>query len=797
MKFTLSWLKEHLETSASIKEISESLTMRGFEVESVKEVDSFLENFTVVKIIKIEPHLKSDKLIVCHVETGSGLLQVICDDLNVRIGMKSLLARQSSKEETIHGLKSHGMFFSARELQPGEDSFRVLELPADTPTGATALEVLALDPVFEIVVTPNRPDCLGVQGIARELAATGLGVFKTALSVPVPGVYVSPLTITRTLAAEIACPMFVGRFIRGVQNGPSPLWLQRRLMAVGLRPVSALVDITNLLSLDAARPLHIFDSDKLKGSLTIRFALKGEIFHAINDKKYILQNDMLVIADNIGPQSLAGLIGGKATACSETTVNVFLESALFNPTCIAQTGRLLSIESEARYRFERGLDPAAVRRGAEGATRLIIDLCGGEASTLVISGTEPAWRRTLSVRLERFRRLTGFNLPASIMRKFLNAVGCTVIIEEKNVLTVVPPSWRHDLEAEDNIIEEIVRLHGYHNVPSIPLSSPCFPISTRVLTPSQQRQSQIRRTLAARGMLETITLSFMSSKNAALFKGCGFKGCGISLANPMSAALDTLRPSLLPNLILAARRNATYGMPDSALFEIGPQFYGDKPGEQQLIAAGIRTGYAGQRHWSRPSPRSVDVFDVKADAMAIPAIIGVPLEELQTDRVSVPPWYHPGRSGALQLGPIILGWFGEIHPLIIRTLDAQSPLVGFEILLENLSFLNEKLSPPPLNLSPFHPVVRDFAFVMDNTVPAEKVLKAARDSHKSLIVAVHVFDLYEGLEENRKSLAISVTLQPTKKPFTDKDIESLSSHLIESVFQATGAMLRRPQRNSL
>ncbi len=802
MKFSLSWLKEHLETSATVPEIREKLTMIGLEVENVKEFPPSLDNFTVVEILKTEKHTHLDQLIVCQVETGSGLLQVICEASNVRTGMKSLLARPGVispfsgklfQEKTIHGIKSQGMLCSAWELQLGEDSSRVLELPADVPTGATALEVLARDPVFEIVVAPNRPDCLGVQGVARELAATGLGVFKTVPSVPVSGTYISPLTLTRTVAAEMACPIFVGRFIRGVHNGPSPMWLQRRLMAVGLRPISALVDITNLLSLDVARPLHVFDADNLKGSLTVRLARDGEILHAIDNKTYVLQNNMLVIADNIGPQSLAGLIGGTATACSEKTVNVFLESALFEQTWVARAGRTLAIESEARCRFERGLDPAAVIAGAERATRLMIDLCGGEASTLVVSGTEPIWRRTLSLRPERFRRLTGFELPVSIMQKCLNVVGCTVRVRANNVLTVTPPSWRRDLEAEDNLVEEIVRLHGYQNVPSISLPLPKVPVPTHVLIKSQQRQSQLRRTLAARGMLETITWSFMSSTNAALFD----EDRGISLANPMSTALDTLRPSLLPNLILAARRNAAYGMPDSALFEVGPQFYGDTPGAQQLVAAGIRTGYARPRHWSRPSPRSVDVFDVKADAMALPAILGVPLKELQISRESVPRWYHPGRSSALKLGHTVLGWFGEIHPLVIRALDAQSPLVGFEILLETLFPLNPlKASSrhPPLNLPPFHPVVRDFAFVVDSTVPAETILKAARDSNKSLIVAVQVFDLYEGFEENRKSLAISVTLQPKERPLTDTDIEALSSHLIQSVFQATGAMLRRPQR---
>ena len=802
MKFTLSWLKEHFKTSATITEIRTALTRLGLEVESVQEFDHALHNCTVVHILKVEQHKHVNRLIVCQVDTGSGLLQIICESSNVRVGMKSLLGRPGTispfsgklvKEETINGIKSQGILYTDKELLLGDLSNRVLELPADAPIGATAFDVLTLDPVLEVVVTPNRPDCLGVQGIARELAAAGLGMLRILPTVPVPGTYTCPLTIIRAAAAEMACPMFVGRLIRGVQNGPSPMWLQRRLLSVGLRSVSALVDITNLLCLDAARPLHVFDADKLKGSLTVRLAQEGETLPTIDNKTYSLHQDMLIIADDTGPQALAGLIGGTAAACSESTVNVFLEAALFEPTLVSRTGRKLAIESEARYRFERGIDPAAVTSGAERATRLILDLCGGDASTLVISGTEPAWQRTLCLRLEHFRRLTGFDLPVVAMQHFLNAVGCIVDIEGENVLTVTPPSWRRDLEAEHNLIEEIIRLHGYHKVPPIPLPLPSVPASTGLLTPIQKKQSQIRRTLAARGMLEIITWSFMSSINATFFS----EDRSIALANPMSADLDTLRPSLLPNLILAARYNAAHGMPDSALFEIGPQFHGKTPGAQKLIAAGIRTGYTRQRHWRNPSPRLVDVFDAKADAMAITTVFGISYTTLHISKTCIPHWYHPGRSGVLQLGSTVLGWFGEIHPYVMHALEVQKPLVCFEIVLDRLLSLQMSWSRMPLNLSPFHPVVRDFAFVIDKAVPAASVLQAVKESEESLIVAVQVFDLYEGLEENRKSLAISITIQPTEQPLTDKDIEGLSSRLIHSVFQATGAMLRGSQSKTL
>ncbi|VBB69577.1 Phenylalanyl-tRNA synthetase beta chain [invertebrate metagenome] len=800
MKFTLSWLEEYLETSATVAEIAETLTMIGLEVKSVQAADPALNNFTVVHILSVESHPHADPFLVCQVETGSELIQVICSESNVRAGMKSLLARPGVimplsgkrwRQESIRGIESQGMLCSAWELQIGDDS-GVLELPTDAPIGAKALEVLTLDPVLDIGITPNRADCLGVQGIARELAAAGLGVLRITRPLPVPGTYTSPLTVTR--AAEGACPIFVGRFIRDVRNRKSPRWLRRRLRAVGLPSVSTLVDITNLLSLDAARPLHVFDADKITGTLKVRFAQAGETLAALDNKTYSLQRDMLIIADDVGPQALAGLIGGTSVACSESTTNVFLESALFDPVRIARAGRILAIESESRHRFERGVDPAAVTAGAERATRLILNLCGGEASALIISGAEPAWQKTLYLRPELFRSLTGFNLPVSVMQHFLDAVGCTVVVGENDVLTVTPPSWRSDLSTEHNLVEEIVRLHGYDSIPIEQLRLNSVPVPAHVLFPVQKVRSQIRRALAARGMLETLTWSFISSTNAALFNDGNVSA--LTLANPMSADLDTLRPSLLPNLIRAASRNAAHGMPDSAFFEIGPQFYGDKPGEQKLITAGIRTGYVETRNWNSSSPRMVDIFDAKSDAMAVLVIAGVPVAALQIGSIGVPTWYHPGRSGTLQSGPTVLGWFGEIHPHVVRALNAPGLLVGFEIVLDALPGIRSSWGRSPLKVPHFHPVLRDFAFVMDNAVPAEAVLQAARSVDETLIVAVQVFDVYRGLEANRKSLAISVTLQPTERTLTDQDIESISSRLIKAVCKATGATLRGPSRVS-
>ena len=788
MKFTLSWLKEYLSTPAPASEIAEALTRIGIEVESFTTPDPALEDFIVAHVIAMERHPQADRLNVCQVDTGSGLLQVVCGAPNAHVGMKGILARPGvtipASGERLHkgvirGVESAGMLCSARELNLGTDEAGVIALPAETQAGAKALDVIVFDPVFDVAVTPNRADCLGVQGIARDLAAAGLGVFTPG---PVPAVasaFQSPLGVLRAPEAEALCPLFVGRFIRGVRNGPSPEGVQRRLAAVGLRPISALVDITNLLSLEAARPLHVFDAERLQGgSVTVRLAREGESLAALNDKTYPLSADMLVIADAAGPQALAGLIGGTQSACCDSTTTVFLESALFDPGCVARAGRALGIESDARHRFERGVDPASAVVGAEWATRLILAWCGGEASDLVIAGAEPTWRRTITLRADRVYRLTGRAFPVPVLRHRLCSLGCTVSGEDE-ALTVAPPSWRRDLEGEHDLIEEIVRLEGYDQVPAESLAPPpTTPPPT--VPPTWRRRSQVRRTLAARGMMETITWSFMASQHAALF-AAGSAGCG--LMNPISADLDALRPSLVPNLVRAVRRNAAHDMPDVALFEIGPQFDGMA---QKLVVAGVRAGHDGPRHWSRPV-RAVDVFDAKADAWAVLMAAGVPLARLKVD-AAAPHWYHPGRSGVIRFEAMDLGWFGEIHPRLAHALDVKGPLVGFEIFLEALPPSDRTKS--SLKIPPFHPVVRDFAFVVENSVSAEQMRKAAHGVETALITAVEVFDIYEGLGDGCKSLAVSMTLQPTAKTMTDQEIEDLSARIIDAVIQTTGATLR-------
>ncbi|KAF0117408.1 MAG: phenylalanyl-tRNA synthetase beta chain [Rhodospirillaceae bacterium] len=794
MKFTLSWLKEYLATPAPAHEIAEALTLIGLEVESFTAPDPALEEFIVAHVIAMERHPRADRLNVCQVDTGSTLLQVVCGAPNAHVGMKGILARpgviipasgERLQKGVIRGVESAGMLCSARELNLGADEAGVIALPAETPVGAKALDVIVFDPVFDVAVTPNRADCLGVRGIARDLAAVGFGVFTPKLAPAVAGAFQSPLRVVRAPEAEALCPLFVGRFIRGVRNGPSPEGVQRRLAAVGLRPISALVDITNLLSLEAARPLHVFDADRLRGeSVTVRLAREGESLAALNDKTYPLSAEMLVIADAVGPQALAGLMGGTESACCESTTTVFLESALFDPGCVARAGRALAIESDARHRFERGVDPASAVEGAEWATRLILAWCGGEASSLVIAGAEPAWQRTIPLRAERLYRLTGRALPVTTLHHRLHSLGCTVQRAEGSaVLTVIPPSWRRDLEAEHDLIEEVVRLEGYDQVPAEPLPRQPATAPPPTVPPTWQQRSEVRRTLAARGMLETLTWSFMASNHVALLVA---DSAARGLMNPISADLDTLRPSLLPNLIRAVRRNAAHDMPDVALFEIGPQFDGMTPGAQKLVVAGVRAGHDGPRHWSKPA-QSVDVFDAKADAWAVLTAAGAPLARLQVD-AAAPRWYHPGRSGVIRLDATELGWFGEMHPRLARALDVKGPLVGFEIFLEALPPPDR--AKPPLKIPPFHPVVRDFAFVVEDCVSAEQVLKAARSADEALIAAVDVFDIYEGLGKGYQSLAVSVTLQPTEKTMTDQEIDAISTRIIDAVIQATGATLR-------
>ncbi len=796
MKTTLSWLKSHLDTEAPIAAIAERLVMLGHDVDGIADRGGALAGFVVARVVSAEPHPNADRLRVCVVDNGTSETQVVCGAPNARTGMKGVFGPAGVRipktgmvlaESAIRGVASKGMLMSAAELALGEDHSGIIELPSDAPVGTSYAALLGLDdPVIDLKVTPNRADCLGVRGIARDLAASGIGRLKPLDTTPVEGRFRSPIAIH--IEDRKACPLFLGRHIRGLKNGPSPRWLRDCLEAIGLRPISALVDITNFVTFDINRPLHVFDAAKLAGDLTVRFARPGEKLLALNGREYELDPEITAIADPAGVQSLGGVIGGEATGCTEATTEVFVEAALFDPIRTAATGRRLEIVSDARYRFERGIDPAFVGPGLEVATRLILELCGGEASEVVVAGAEPQWRRDYRLRPERMSGLGGLHVPPAESRTVLEALGCAVAdaAEHAGSLTVSPPPWRGDIEGEADLVEEVLRIKGYDHIPAVPL-----PRDTAVSRPAidapRRRLELVRRTLAERGLVEAVTFSFISAAAAELFGGAKPE---LRLVNPISADLDAMRPSVLPGLVEAARRNADRGFPDVALFELGPLYRSDQPDGQADVAAGLRAGRLGPRDWREP-PREADLFDAKADALAALAAAGAAVDNIQS-AADPPPWYHPGRAGRLRLGPLELGHFGELHPDVLETLDAKGPIAAFEVFLDAVPLPRAGRARPPLRLTVLQPVERDFAFIVDRDLPAETLLRAARAVDRQLVTKIRLFDVYEGagLPEGKKSLAISVTLQPQEATLTDAEIEAFSKRMVTAVEKATGGTLR-------
>jgi phenylalanyl-tRNA synthetase beta chain len=800
MKFTLSWLKAHLDTGADVDTISEKLTALGLEVEEVIDRSKGLAAFKVAYVVSAEKHPDADKLRVCMVDTGSETVQVVCGAPNARTGMKGVFAPTGTtipatgvelKKGVIRGVESNGMLCSEREMGLSDEHNGIIDLPEDAPVGVSFATVLGLDdPLIDISLTPDRADCAGVRGVARDLSAAGLGPLKPLDTTPVPGQFTSPVSVTLDFPEDQteACPMFVGRLIRGVKNGPSPRWLQDRLLSIGLRPISALVDITNLLTFDVARPLHVFDAGKLQGSLTIRPAQAGETLMALNGKEYTLEPGMTVIADDSGVVSLGAVMGGESTGVTETTTEVFLEVALFDPVRTAQTGRKLSIDSDARYRFERGVDPAFVLPGAEIATRLILEICGGEASELVIAGQEPDWHRTLTLRPARVLSLGGVDVPVPEQVRILEALGCGVQTRDDGVMDVSIPSWRADIHGEADLVEEVLRVYGYDHIPAIPLERTSA-ITKPALNLKQKRVVTAKRVLAERGLSEAVTWSFMSSAHIDLFGGVPDE---LRLLNPISADLDVMRPSILPNLIQAVGRNADRGYADAGLFEVGPMFRDPSPQGQDTVAAGVRSGLMVPRQWAQKQ-RPVDAFDAKADALAVLDQVGAPTANLQVT-TDAPGWYHPGRSGVLRLGPTVLARFGEMHPEVLEILGVKGPVVAFEVMLDAVPLPKKKsgTARPLLRLPMFQPIQRDFAFVVDASVEAEKLVRAAKGADKTLISDVSVFDVYQGqgIEPGRKSLAITVTIQPTAKPLTEPEIDAIGARIVAAVAKATGGTLR-------
>lgn len=801
MKFTLSWLKEHLETDATLDDVVEKLTAVGLEVEDVVDRAAELKDFTICHVIEAVQHPDADRLRVCKVDTGSETVQVVCGAPNAKTGMMGVFARSGLtvpgtglllKPSKIRGVESNGMLVSEREMGMSDEHDGIIELAGDAPLGEPFAPFMGLDdPMIEIAITPNRQECLGVYGVARDLAAAGLGTLKQPdLSGP-EGAFESPIGVRFTYddpETADACPAFHGCYVRGVKNGPSPKWLQEKLLSIGLRPISALVDITNLVTYDLGRPLHVFDADKVQGDIQVRLSRNGEKVEGVVGGIYEMSGEECVIADDGGAHSLGGVMGGLSNGATAESVNVFIESAWFDPVRTARTGRAHGIDSDARYRFERGVDPESVAWGIKVGTRLVTELCGGEASEIVTCGEIPDITKPVTLRHSRIRALGGVEVPEADAKRILSDLGYQVSGGGEAIETVTP-SWRIDIDGEADLVEDVVRIWGYDKIQTARLPR-LSEVATPSLTAAQRNMRTVRRVLAGRGMVEAVSWSFLPRAQAELFGGGQDE---MILSNPISADLDCMRPSNLPNLISAAGRNADRGIPDVALFEAGPQYRDTMPTGQDIVTAGIRRGQIGERHWAGGA-RPVDAFDAKADALAALASVGVDASKPQV-AAEAPAWYHPGRSGVIRLGPKnVLAAFGEIHPAVLDAMDVKGPLVGFEVFMDRVPLpkAGRKATRPPLEVSDLPAVNRDFAFVVETGVAVADIIRAAQGADKKLIERVHIFDIYEGdrIGEGMKSVAIGVRMQPADKTLTDEEIDAVAAKIVTNVKKTTGGELR-------
>jgi len=801
MKFTLSWLKDHLDTTASVDEITYALTDLGLEVEEVINPADTLGAFRICRVIEAKQHPDADRLRLCRVETypngpdgGAEEIQVVCGAPNARTGMVGVFAPVGThipgtgvdlKPGVIRGVESNGMLCSEREMMISDDHDGIIDLPEDAPLGERFIDYRDLnDPVIDIAITPNRPDALGVRGIARDLAARGLGTLKPEKTAQVEGTFDSPITVTIDDDTRTdGCEVFMGRLIRGVKNGPSPQWLQQRLKAIGLRPISALVDVTNFFTYDMNRPLHVFDADKVNGNLRVHRTAGGETLIGLDEKEYTFGPGMVVISDDTGVESIAGIMGGLETGCTEGTTNVFLEAAVWDTIQIAKTGRALKINSDARYRNERGIDPEFNAPAIELATQMIIDLCGGQASDVVTAGAVPDVSRAYKLDTDRVQSLVGMEIPADEQRATLKALGFDIAGDMAQV-----PSWRPDVQGSADLVEEVARVASLTKLVGRPMSREHVGVPKPVLTPIQKREGIARRTMAALGYNECVTYSFIDKASAERFGGGGDASM---LENPISSEMSHMRPSLLPGLLQAAARNQARGFSDLALFEVGPVFHGAEPEEQEVLVTGILVGHTGpkDRFGSR---RPVDTFDAKADIEAVLASVGAPAKLMHLRDMNA--WWHPGRSAKLSLGPKnVLGAFGELHPKAIAEANVKGPVVAFAVHIANVPFPKSKSATrAALGASDLQPVERDFAFVVAADVAAQTLVNAAAGADKALIGEVRVFDEFMGgsLGEGMKSLAITVRLQPRDKTLTDEDIEAVASKIVAKVEKATGGVLR-------
>jgi len=833
MKFTLPWLKDYLDTNADLPAILEAMTQAGLEVEDAHDPKDALKQFTVCRIVSAKQHPNADKLQVCQVDTVDGMKEIVCGGLNARPGLVTAYAPIGAYipgsgitlvPKPVRGVVSNGMLCSGGEMQTDEDPFRlriarfddwkfrpealgiseeqaiadggIIELPDTLKVGSSVADALALDTVIDFEVTPNRPDWLGVTGIARDLGAKGIGKFTLPEVTPVPGKFKSPVTVK--ISDETACPTFAGRLIRGVKNGPSPDWMQKRLKAIGINPKNMLVDVTNYISFDRCRPLHVYDAKKLKGDIVARLGMADDSFVALDGKTYSNLSEMCVIADDSGAIGLGGVMGGESTGCSIETVDVFIESAYFDANRTARTGRATGIISDARFRNERGIDPQSCVEGIELATKLILETCGGEASEVIVAGKAPDGPTPVAFKPRDMKRLTGLDMPAKRMEQILRALGFEPVVPTKaqhdndTIWATKVPSWRPDVEGSADIVEELIRIEGYDKLPNEPLPAPEGPARV-VVTPLQNRVRTARRVLAGRGFLETVTWSFMFHTKAALMIGGANKlQDALTIDNPIASDLDYMRPSMLANLAEAAQRNADHGASDVRLFEAGPVYPGDKPEDQRMHVAAVVKAAKG-RDW-QGAPAAYNAFSAKADLFAILQALDQSPDKFQVGAAEGAHW-HPGRAATLRLGPKqIVASFGELHPAFLKALRVDGPVLAIELALDALPAAKAKAGKtrPVLDKADQTPVNRDFAFVVDEKVPAGDITRMAMKADPKLITAARVFDVYRGasIGEGKKSVAIEVTLQARGSALTDEQIEAASSAIVKSVAKATGATLR-------
>ena len=796
---SLSWLKNHLTTKANLNQIAERLTEIGLEVENIKSSNHNLDNFTICKIIKAQKHPNADKLKLCDVDIGSGnLIKVVCGAQNARDGLFAVYAPPGAvipktnmklKIAKIRGTESHGMLCSGYELQESSDKEGIIELNKKEKNIGEKYFKNFGEKTMDIAITPNRPDCLGVRGIARDLASSGLGYLKKQSPIKINQKFKNPMKVSIKKEKDQGCGIFGSVYIKNVQNKESPEWLKKRIISLGLKPISAIVDVTNYVMFDLNRPLHAYDADKIDQEIIVRNSRKGESFEALDNKKYILQNNMCTISDKSSVLGLGGIIGGTRTGTELSTKNVLLESAYFYPSSIRKTSKILNIDTDAKYRFERGIDPNSIKLGLELGMCMILDICGGEASKLSVVGKIKDERKIIDLEPEKFLRVIGFSITTAEIKKILYALGCSLRMSGKKI-KVLPPTWRPDIREDIDLIEELTRIKGYDKVP---LVSPEKENIKDTLNYKQKLFNFSQRAVASKGFTEAVTWSFTDSEVDVLFSELQNE---IKLSNPISSDLDVLRSSLYSNLIIGAKKNIHRNFEDLMLFEIGPVFRGSKPGEQSTMICAIKTGKYSRKNWIEKE-RNFDVFDIKNDALRTLNEIGIEGSKITVSN-KTKKWYHPGRSGLLSLGSTSgpeLAYFGEIHPSIIKKLDLRTDnVLGFEIFLENIPDLKKKIREikPQFTVSDYQKVVRDFAFVIDEKYSSGEIIGLVKKIDKELIKDVKIFDIYQGdnITSGKKSIAFNVTLEPKDKTLSEKDIEEITKKIISTVQKITGATLR-------